>query len=302
MRLRHHDGTLVHLVYNAGVHPADDLENLIAHLTRYAVPVRRKLGVRRLGLGLWIPPAVAEHLIMDRIELVRLSRILAERGLEVVTLDGLRCGSRQPGARDLDWAKPERYRYTLNLARILSFLLPEDVAQGTITTLPLARRGDWPPALADIAARRLERLAKELRSLATISGRTISVGFEPQPGCVIETTDQAAKQLAGFDPAHLGICLDTRHMAGAGRESLRPLASAGLPVIKVALQDEQCERDTTLATLFGGEVPVTHHLELDLPAARRPRTVTGLVTGLVTELDGTRRRLTQLGLTNVAAA
>ncbi len=30
MRLRHADGTLVHLAYNAGVHPAEDLENLIA--------------------------------------------------------------------------------------------------------------------------------------------------------------------------------------------------------------------------------------------------------------------------------
>src|SRR5690606_36310414 len=74
MRLRHADGTRVHLAYNAGVHPAEDLENLIAHLTRYAVPVRKPLGVERMGIGLWLSPAVADHLIADRIELVRLRR------------------------------------------------------------------------------------------------------------------------------------------------------------------------------------------------------------------------------------
>ncbi|MFD2357410.1 hypothetical protein ACFSTC_61240 [Nonomuraea ferruginea] len=31
------------------MHPAEDLENLIAHLTRYAVPVRKRLGVERMG-------------------------------------------------------------------------------------------------------------------------------------------------------------------------------------------------------------------------------------------------------------
>src|SRR5690606_3639036 len=180
MRLRHADGTLVHLAYNAGVHPAEDLENLIAHLTRYAVPVRKRLGVERMGIGLWLSPAVADHLIADRIELVRLRRSLDERGLEVVSLNGT--GGRNQEAPGPDWAKPERYRYTMALARILAFLLPDDIQSGSISTIPIGWRRDWPTDLQDIATRRLERLARELRGPHSITRKTVRGGFEPGPG------------------------------------------------------------------------------------------------------------------------
>lgn len=307
MRLLHDDGTLVHLAYNAGVHPAEDLENLIAHLTRYAVPVRRKLGVDRLGVGLWLAPAVADHLVADRIELVRLRRSLEEQGLECVSLNGT--GGRNQEVPGPDWAKPERYRYTMALAKILAFLLPDDVQSGGISTIPIGWRRDWPADLHAIASRRLERLSRELRGLYSVTGKTIRVGFEPWPGCVLETTEQALERVCDIDSDHLGVCLDACHLS-CGTEkpdaALRGLALAGAPVVKLShvhnhsqeIPSTQPVIADTLTAILSGAVNGTAHVEVEAhdgtsPKAKGPA---ALVAKLADELDWTRRNLTALGL------
>ncbi|WP_066366270.1 TIM barrel protein [Herbidospora mongoliensis] len=301
MRLRHDDGTVVHLAYNAGVHPAEDLENLIAHLTRYAVPVRRKLNVDRLGIGLWLSPSVADNLISDRIELVRLRRSLEERGLEVVSLNGT--GGRHQETPGPDWAKPERYRYTMSLAKILAFLLPEDVQFGSISTIPIGWRRDWPADLHSIASRRLERLSRELRGIYSVTGKHIRVGFEPWPGCVLETTEQALERVCGIDSDHLGVCLDACHLTCGGVEeagkALRGLAKAGAPVVKLGhVHNNMDEIPNTLNALLSGAVHGSAHIEVEAHEWFAPKTKgpAALVARLADDLDYTRRSLTALGL------
>ncbi|GAA0941013.1 sugar phosphate isomerase/epimerase family protein [Nonomuraea longicatena] len=308
MRLRHDDGTLVHLAYNAGVHPAEDLENLIAHLTRYAVPVRKRLGVERMGIGLWLSPAVADHLTADRIELVRLRRSLEERGLEVVSLNGT--GGRNQDVPGPDWAKPERYRYTMSLAKILAFLLPEDVRFGSISTIPIGWRRDWPSDLHTIATKRLERLARELRGIYSVTGKTIRVGFEPWPGCVLETTEQALERVGGLDSEHLGVCLDACHLACGTEEpgaALRGFAEAGAPVVKLGHVHNHAGEHTstgavlhdTLTAMLSGAVNGTAHIEVEthnLAVPGRAKGPGALVSLLAEELDWARTKLTNLGL------
>nr|WP_062336954.1 TIM barrel protein [Herbidospora sakaeratensis] len=301
MRLRHDDGTVVHLAYNAGVHPAEDLENLIAHLTRYAVPVRKKLGVDRLGIGLWLAPTVADHLVSDRIELVRLRRSLEERGLEVVSLNGT--GGRHQEVPGPDWAKPERYRYTMSLAKILAFLLPEDVRFGSISTIPIGWRRDWPADLHAIASRRLERLSRELRGIYSVTGKHIRVGFEPWPGCVLETTEQALERVCGIDSEHLGVCLDACHLTCGGAEepgkALRGLAQAGAPVVKLGhVHNNMDEIPNTLNALLSGAVHGSAHIEVEAHEWVAPKTKgpAALVARLADDLDWTRSNLTALGL------
>jgi hypothetical protein len=63
----------------------------------------------------------------------------------------------------------------------------------------------------------------------------VRVGFEPEPGCVVETTAQAANHLSDVDTEWLGVCLDACHLAVAFEEpaaALARLAAAGLPVVK----------------------------------------------------------------------
>ena len=237
MRLRHPGGQVVHLSYCTNVHAAEDLDGILEQLDTYAVPIRERLGSDVLGLGLWLAAPVAAGLAGDVGDRQKLRRALDSRGLEVVTLNGFPYQAFQApvvkhAVYQPDWATPQRLAYTLNLARVLQDLLPDDVARGSISTLPLAWRDPWTPERATGCRRNLDELARALREL----DRDIRVAFEPEPGCVIETTAQAADLLAGVDTDRLGVCLDLAHLACAWEEpaeALGNLARAGVPIVKV---------------------------------------------------------------------
>lgn len=236
MRFRHPDGTLVHLAYCTNVHQAEDLDGVLAQLVRYGEPIRERLGADRLGLGLWLARPVAGELLADAGAVARLRGDLARRGLEVVTLNGFPYqGFHDPVVKRKvyrpNWATPERTRYTLDLAKLLAELMPEDVVRGSVSTLPLGWRTEW---VSDNG--QLGLLAEGLAAQAGDSGRPVRAAFEPEPGCVIETTAQAVRLLSEVDTEWLGVCLDTCHLAVAfedAGEALARLAAAGLDVVKL---------------------------------------------------------------------
>jgi sugar phosphate isomerase/epimerase len=244
MRFRHRDGTVVHLAYCTNVHQAEDLDGVLDQLARYAEPVRERLGAGSLGLGLWLARDVVSALVQDAAAVARLRAELATRGLEVVTLNGFPYrGFHAPIVKKAvyvpDWSDPARLGYTVDLARLLARLLPEDAARGSVSTLPLGWRHPWPPERREAARGHIAALAGELATIAGAQGRPVRVGFEPEPGCVVETTGDAATHLAGVDTRWLGVCLDACHLAVAFEEpgaALERLAAAGpdggLPVVK----------------------------------------------------------------------
>ena len=63
------------------------------------------------------------------------------------------------------WAQDDRREYTLGLARLLARLLPDDVEEGSISTLPLGWREGWDDAAQAPALRALADLAVELEAL-----------------------------------------------------------------------------------------------------------------------------------------
>ncbi|WP_086787098.1 metabolite traffic protein EboE, partial [Streptomyces caniscabiei] len=241
MRFRHPDGTTVHLGYCSNVHQAEDLDGVLAQLADHAEPVRERLGVDRLGIGLWLARDVVTRLTREPGELGRLKSELDARGLETVTLNAFPYAGfhRDVVKKDVylpDWADEARLTHTLDCARLLAALLPDDAERGSVSTLPLAWRTPWPPDRADTARRALDRLAAGLATIESDTGRRVRVGFEPEPGCVVETTVQAVRELRGLDPERLGVCLDACHLAVQFEEpgaALRRLAEAGLPVVKL---------------------------------------------------------------------
>ncbi|GGM15482.1 metabolite traffic protein EboE [Micromonospora yangpuensis] len=255
MRLRHRDGSTVHLGYCTNVHPAEDLAGILRQLDSYAVPVRERLGGDLLGLGLWLAAPVAAELAADETARRRLRTELTVRGLEVVTLNGFPYAAFQApvvkgAVYQPDWATAQRLTYTLNLARVLADLLPEDAARGSVSTLPLAWRTPWDTDRADAARRRLDELAAGLAAVERETGRPVRVGFEPEPGCVVETTRQAAMLLSGMDTTRLGVCLDLAHLACAWEEPAEALArlrAADLPVVKVQVSAALEAADPTAA-------------------------------------------------------
>ena len=240
MRFRHRDGTLVHLAYCTNVHPAEDLDGVVDQLGRYAEPVRETLGAGLLGLGLWLGRDVAKTLAADSAAIMRLRAELAARGLEVVTFNGFPYqGFHAPVVKHAvyrpDWTEPARLAYTVDLAHVLARLLPDDAAEGSVSSLPLAWRAPWPDERRRRVRDALGELAGRLTKIHAADGRVVRVGFEPEPGCVVDTTADAVRELAGIDTEWLGLCLDACHLAVAFEEpgaALARLAAAGLPVVK----------------------------------------------------------------------
>jgi sugar phosphate isomerase/epimerase len=214
VRLRHADGSLLHLAYCSNVHPADDLDGVAAQLERYTARVRAKLDVPVLGIGLWVAaPAVA-----DVAAATRLSDQLDRLGLEVVTLNGFPYQAFHAPVVKRDvywphWAQDDRRNYTLGLARLLAKLLPEDVEDGSISTLPLGWREGWDDDAQATALRALADLASELEALHAATGKRVRLALEPEPGCTVETIAQACDALAGLAPDWIGVCLDACHLA-----------------------------------------------------------------------------------------
>jgi len=75
------------LSYCTNVHPAEDLEGVLAQLDAYAGPARRAAGLERLGVGLWLPADLARRLVADPEGRDRLRAGLEANGLEVRTIN-----------------------------------------------------------------------------------------------------------------------------------------------------------------------------------------------------------------------
>ena len=243
MRFRHPDGSTVHLAYCTNVHPAETLDGVLAQLRDHCEPVRRRLGRDRLGIGLWLAKDAAHALVTDPSALRGLRCELDRRGLEVVTLNGFPYegfGAEEVKYRVYtpDWADPERLEHTTSRARVLAGLLPDDVTDGSISTLPLAWRTACDERRAETARTALRTLAERLDALQELTGRSIRVALEPEPGCVVETTRDAIAPLTAIAHDRVGICVDTCHLATSFEDphtALDDLTRAGVPVVKSQL-------------------------------------------------------------------
>ncbi|MBQ0883128.1 metabolite traffic protein EboE [Streptomyces sp. RT42] len=243
MRFRHPDGSTVHLAYCTNVHPAETLDGVLAQLRDHCEPVRRRLGRDRLGIGLWLAKDAAHALATDPSALRGLRTELDRRGLEVVTLNGFPYegfGAEEVKYRVYkpDWADPERLEHTTSLARVLAGLLPDDVSEGSVSTLPLAWRTAWDETRADKARSALVTLAERLDALHELTGRSIRIGLEPEPGCVVETTHDAIAPLGAIGHDRIGVCVDTCHLATSFEdpdEALDALEAAGIRIVKSQL-------------------------------------------------------------------
>lgn len=259
MRIRSQSGRTHILGYCANVHPGETLAAITHAVSAFARPVREELASPELALGLWISRSALHEL--ERAGSQQLRDALQAAGIFVATLNGFPYGDfHAPVVKRRvyhpDLGSDERRAYLLGLAELLVALMPDDLAEGTISTLPIGHRdephGYAPDSCSQRAARQLCRLSEQLAELRARSRRSIRVCLEPEPGCWLETTadaiaffsqelPRAAREL-GVDPAlcdrHLGLCYDTCHQAvcfETAAESIGALQRAGVRIGKAQL-------------------------------------------------------------------
>jgi sugar phosphate isomerase/epimerase len=255
MRITTARGQPALLTYCANVHPGEGLADVLAMLTRFAGPVRRRLGVDAMGIGLWLSRAALTELRARGVP--RLQEALAREGLFVFTLNGFPYGNFQAAVVKRRVYHPDagtdaRREYLLELAETLAALLPDGIESGTISTLPLGHRDEAAPDLEARAVGQLCALARDLGRLHQRTGKSIRVCLEPEPGCLLETTADAIRFFTDVLPAaaaragtgaevwraHLGLCFDACHQAVAFEDPARALSAlraAGVVVGKAQL-------------------------------------------------------------------
>jgi sugar phosphate isomerase/epimerase len=225
--------------YCTNVHPAENVDGIVRQLDEYSLPVRERLGADRLGVGLWLPAAVARGLADDVGARKALRAELDARGLAVYTLNAFPYG----GFHDKvvkhkvyhpQWTESERVAYTIDCATVLADLLADDASYGSISTLPLAWREPWTEHDDHRAAAAFEQVVRAIRMTGD---RPIKIAVEPEPGCVLDTVADALGWLSGrVDPDYVGLCLDTCHLAVSFAdplETIAAIAESGVDIVKV---------------------------------------------------------------------
>jgi sugar phosphate isomerase/epimerase len=313
MRLRHPTGRIVHLGYEITPRPARRVAQVIGQLDTYAA-VRTMIGADSLGVSLWLPPALAAALATGARIRTRLRAELDARRLEVVTLSGLSFdeengspfaeggGERSEPEEGEDdpqpgWNQPARREYTLDLARVLVDLLPDDAVRGAVGTIGLAPKDDWDEDTAKTGAGILRRLSGGLADIAWQTGRAVRVGFHTASGYAVDSPEETVAALARIDKDRLGVRLDLGHVTRTWDDpvaGLEMLTDAGLSIIEVRLTAAPGPRldawRAALATLLGPDGPQTEYLTLarhvDDPSAEQ----------IASDLAYLRAELAALGL------
>lgn len=240
------------LSYCTNVHPGRSLAEVEAGLDRYTVPIRRAFG-RKLAAGLWLAEPVVRELSLSPDGVARFAAGLAGRGLSCHTLNAFPYGDfHDQRVKEKvylpDWSDPRRLTYTRQCAAILATLLPAEI-EGSISTLPLGFKGFAHAAeFTTACARQIIKCARALDQLRSETGRMIRLAIEPEPLCVLETTQEAIAffdqlwRLAGEEDAldaarnHLGLCFDVCHQAMEFEDmvaSISALHRAGIRINKV---------------------------------------------------------------------
>lgn len=211
------------LSYCTNVHPGRSIAEVIAGLERYTAALSRRVpgGV---AAGLWLARPVVTELLASADGVARFADRLRGLGLSTYTLNAFPFGDfHSPRVKENvylpDWTSPDRLSYTLDCATVLAGLLPEG-AEGSISTVPLGFKGFAHPAdFQDLCIAQLVRCAQGLAQLRESTGRTIRLAIEPEPLCILETTEETLaffrRLMQRGQPVreHLGVCYDICHQA-----------------------------------------------------------------------------------------
>lgn len=234
------------ITYCTNIHPGESWQETFAALQRYIPAVKAAVSPdRSFPIGLRLSHRAAEELTGEENE--RFVCWLRENDSFVPTLNGFPYGSFH-GERVKekvylpDWRSSDRAAYTMRLADLLAGWLPEGVT-GSISTVPIGFKGVVGESDQPSVRKQFITVLAHLKHLQQQRGRNIILALEPEPGCLLETTEEVCDFFSGLDLPHdlrdmIGICYDCCHQAVEFEEpadSLARLADAGVRIAKVQI-------------------------------------------------------------------
>ena len=273
---------LGHLTYSTLVHPADDWDQLWSSVQTFLPQVKARVSPgATFGVCLRTAAPSAAALAADPGKRQTLRHFFADNDLYLYTANAFPYGAFKgqvvkEAVYEPDWRSEERVEYTKQVASLLAELAPDSVAP-SIQSAPLGFKprvtGD---DIVDIYTTNVLRVVAHLMELEKKTGRTVTLGLEPEPRCYLETTDEtvayftsrlftgpAAEQLArlaGVKSAdahaairkHMGVVFDIGHQAVGFEDipvSLQKLVDAEIPIVKLQEAAAMYMPEVTQATV-----------------------------------------------------
>jgi hypothetical protein len=245
----------IHLAYCTNVHRGETWAETFAALERHTLPVRRRVAPgRSYAIGLRLGARAAAELAQPA-ELAAFQRWLEKHDCYVFTVNGFPYGSFH-GTRVKeqvyapDWSTPERVAYTQQLFTLLVQLAPAGAAC-SVSTVPASFKAfvAAEPGRRKAIFANLTTCGRAIAELAAKTGRDLHLGLEPEPCCLIETSEEtvqffnewraadravdAEKLLrqvgVNYDCCHLGVEFESAEAA------LNRITGAGLRLSKLHL-------------------------------------------------------------------
>jgi len=240
-----------HLSYCTNIHPGETWPEVASALRTSLPRVAKRVATGApFGVGLRLSAQAARELDTDPRAFAELTTLLAEVGGYVPTLNGFPYGEFHRGSVKQavylpDWQERRRVDYTLCLARLaarLALALPGSPKDPSISTVPGCFRALGTQAAQDLIGSHLREVAVALSRLESETGVKVTLGLEPEPACLLETTSEGVdfllehveggqelrrqavllglteEALRIIAHRHVGLCLDTCH-AAVGFES-----------------------------------------------------------------------------------
>ncbi len=258
------------LTYCSNIHPGESWQHVLDNLESHGLSVKRQVSPdASFPLGLRIAQQASVEL--DAAKIAQFRAWCEQHDCYLLTINGFPYGTfhDQPvkaAVYEPDWRTQERVVYTKRLAD-LAVALTTRAPQISISTVPIAYKqgfaeSDWPLVrdhLIDVLA--------HLRALHERSGILVQLALEPEPCCVLETTEETIAFFARMDfPAELktyiGICFDCCHQAVEFEEAadvLARLRAANITIAKVQVSSALRAQGEEIKQLFQFNEPVYLH-------------------------------------------
>jgi hypothetical protein len=245
----------IHLAYCTNVHRGENWAETFAALEKHVLPVRQRVAPGQgYAIGLRLGQRAAAELAVPA-TLLAFQRWLEKHDSYVFTLNGFPYGSFH-GTRVKeqvyapDWSTPERLAYTMQLFELLVQLGPKQ-AGGSVSTVPASFKGfvAQEPARKRAIFANLTACGRAISKLAAQTGRDLHLGLEPEPCCLIETSEETVAFFSEWGASDLGVerenllkfvgvNYDCCHLGvefESARAALDRIAGAGLRLSKLHL-------------------------------------------------------------------
>jgi hypothetical protein len=193
-------GKVGHLTYCTNIHAGESWEEVFQSLKDYVMPIKTKISPDKpFGIGLRLSNKASCDLT-NNMNLQIFKKWLDLNNLYVFTINGFPYGGFhgqkvKDQVHHPDWTTTERLAYTLRLAKILAFLLPENM-DGGISTSPVSYK-PWLDAEEENTERvfnsgsnHMFALVEELVKIKKSTGKVIHIDIEPEPDGLIENSGE----------------------------------------------------------------------------------------------------------------